>query len=163
MVHIDVNSPWGCWLDSKEVVFYCRSAIAYDKVDLLQIPRQGSCSELTNDTFVLLICHVKEPPSSSVDRSNSEICTICRAWLITTLPGNDRERWLYIENVPSLLTFSYWFTSIACAFSSRSSLLQILRNSSCRHSVLISFSLSSVTKLSLAFVQHACCHAGVSR
>ena len=48
------------------------------------------------------------------------------------------------------------FVSYA-AFSARSSLLQILRNSSCRHSVLFLLSLSSVTNLSLIFGLCAAC------
>ena len=42
-------------------------------------------------------------------------------------------------------------TSISCAFSASSSVLQIHRNSYRRHSVLILISLSSVTNLSLLF------------
>ena len=48
-------------------------------------------------------------------------------------------------------------TSISCAFSASSSLLQILRNSSRRHSVLMLLSLSSVTNLSLLFGFCAAC------
>ena len=56
-------------------------------------------------------------------------------------------------------------TSISCALSAKSSLLQILRNSSRRHSVLILLSVSSVTNLGLlfSFCERACCHTGASR
>jgi len=67
-------------------------------------------------------------------------CTVCRNFF-----------WLVLSPlfpVPSPL--AWW-----------SSLLQILRNFSCRHSGLTLLSLS-LTNLSLLFVQHACCHTGAS-
>jgi len=69
----------------------------------------------------------------------------------------EESRW--IEVVPCLLTFvlSGIVTSISCTFSARSSLLQILRNSSRRHSVLLLLSLSSLTNLSLLFGFCAVC------
>jgi len=48
-------------------------------------------------------------------------------------------------------------TSISCAFTARSSLLQILRNSSRRHNVLMLLSMSSVTNSSLLFGFYAAC------
>jgi len=48
-------------------------------------------------------------------------------------------------------------TSICCAFSASSSLLQILKKSSRRHSVLMLLSLSSVTNLSFFFGVCAAC------
>jgi len=38
-----------------KVAFYNRSAVAHNKIDLLKIPRRSSCSEHTDDAFVLLI------------------------------------------------------------------------------------------------------------
>jgi len=59
-----------------------------------------------------------------------------------------RVSWLFLTGV---------VTSISCAFSASSSLLQILRNSSRHHSVLMLLSLSSVTNLSLLFGFCAAC------
>jgi len=74
-----------------------------------------------------------------------------------------------MEVVPCLLTFLDWYCQychicILCLVR-QIFLLQILRNSSRRHSVLMLLSLSSVTNLDgiLAFVQHACCHTGAFR
>jgi len=39
-----------------EVAFNSRSAITYHKVNLLKFPLRRSCSERTDDVFVLLIC-----------------------------------------------------------------------------------------------------------
>jgi len=107
----------------------------------------------------------RNPSSLSVDRLNSEIYPVCRASLISTPSGRLPQKIIYeerlwIEVVPCLLTF--WtgiVTSISCALSARSSLLQILRNSSQarRYSVLMLLSLSSVTNLNLLFRFSAAC------
>jgi len=66
------------------------------------------------------------------------------------------RRW--IEVVPCLLNFLTGIvTSSSCAFSARSSFMQILRNSSRRHSLLMLLSLSSVTNLGLPFDFYAVC------
>jgi len=55
------------------------------------------------------------------------------------------------DTVLNIVYMSGIATKISCAFSARSFLLQILRNSFRWHSVFILLSLSSVTKLSLLF------------
>jgi len=73
-------------------------------------------------------------------------------------PETIYEERLWIEVIPCLLIFLTGIvTSISCAFYASSSLLQILRNSSRRHSVLMLLSLSSVTNLSLLFGFCAAC------
>jgi len=101
----------------------------------------------------------RNPSSLSVDRSNSNIYTICRALLpliATPIRSPAQERFTKKDTGSRLyrtswICFTVIVTSISCAFNARSSLLQILRNSSPRHSVLILLSLSSMTNLSLLF------------
>ena len=74
-------------------------------------------------------------------------------------PRNDFRRKTLDRGCTVLLDI-FWtgiVTSISCAFYASSSLLQILRNSSRRHSVLMLLSLSSVTNLSLLFSSCAAC------
>jgi len=88
---------------------------------------------------------------------------ICRAWLIATPSGRlSQKRFTKKDTGSKLYRVSWLFltgivTSISCAFSTRSSLLQILRTTSRLHSVLMIFSLSSVTNLSLFFGFCAAC------
>jgi len=113
----------------------------------------------------------RNPSSLSVDCLDSNIYMICRTSLIATPSGRlSQKRFTKKDSGSRLYSGSWLFstgivTSISCAFSVRSSLLQILRNSSCRHRVVMLLSLSSVTHLtlSLAFVQRACNYTGVSR
>ena len=101
--------------------------------------------------------------SESVDHLNSEICTICRASFSATPSRHlSRKQFTKKDSGSRLYRASWLFltgivTSISCAFSVRSSFLQILRHSSRRHSVLMLLSLSSVTNLSLLFGFCAAC------
>jgi len=93
----------------------------------------------------------------SVDRLNSKKHTICRSSLIATLSGRLPQNLFLKKDPGSRLCRASWHfltgivISIFCALSTRSSLLQILRNSSRHHSVLMLLSLSSVTNLGLLF------------
>jgi len=75
-----------------EVTSYHWSAVAYFKVELLKCPCQSLCSEHTMEVFVMLIriCffHLRNHPTLSVDRLNSDIYTICRDSLIAILSGH---------------------------------------------------------------------------
>jgi len=82
---------------------------------------------------------------------------IFRASLIATPSGRLPQKRFTKKDPGSMLYRVSWLfltsivTSISCAFSTRSSLLQILGNSSRHHSVPMLLSLSSVTDLSLLF------------
>jgi len=111
--------------------------------------------------------------SLSVDRLNSKIYTICRALLIATPPDRlPQIRFTKKDTGSKFYRVSWLFCtgiviSISCAFCTRSSLLQILRNSSRRHSVLrLCYFLCQTWQTwacFLAFVQSTCRHAGASR
>ena len=95
--------------------------------------------------------------SLSVDRLNSKIYTICRSSVIVSLSGRlPKIKLAEKDTGPKLSRVSWPFLtgivpSTSCAFYIRSSLLQILKNSSHRHSVLTLLTLSSVTNSSLLF------------
>jgi len=146
-----------------EVAFNHRSAVTHHKVNLFKFPLRSRRFERTNDAFVLLICfcifHLWEPLVPICRPLEFKIWLIFRASLIATPSGHlfqkrftkplkdpgsrlYRTSWLFLTSI---------LTSISCAFSVRSSLLQILRNSSRRHCVFILPSLSSLTNLSLLF------------
>jgi len=102
----------------------------------------------------------RNPPSLSVDHLNCKkiMIWVFRASLIATPSWCLPQKW-FMNKDPGLRLYrvSWLFltgivTSISCAFSSSSSLLQNLRNSSRRHSVLMLLSLSSATNLSLSFL-----------
>jgi len=96
-------------------------------------------------------------PRPSFDRLNPKIYTICRASLIATPSGRlPQKRFTRKDSGSKLYRASWLFftgivTSISCAFSASSSLLQILRNFSRCHSFLMLLCLSSVTNLSFFF------------
>ena len=112
---------------------------------------------------IMLLCYAfasasftsMNPSSRSVYRLISNIYTICRASLIATHCVRLPQKRISKKGTGSKLQRVSWLfwtgivTYISCAFSARSSLLQILRNSSQarRHSVLMLFSLSSVSLL----------------
>jgi len=108
------------------------------------------CCSLASAPFIS-----RNPSSLSVDRLNSKIYPIFRASLIATPSSRLPQKQFTTKDPGSRLYCVSWlfltgiFTSISCAFSASSSLLQILRNSSRRHSVLMLLSSSTVTNLSL--------------
>jgi len=94
-------------------------------------------------------------PCQSANGSNSKMYTICTASVIATPSGRlPQKQFMKKDTESRSQRFSWSFltgivNSISCAFSARSSSLQILRNSSCRHSMLMLLSLSSVWHMSL--------------
>ena len=105
----------------------------------------------------------RNPTSLFVDRLNPNIYTIYRASLIATQSGRlPRKRFTKNAAGSKMYRVSWLFltgivTFISSAFTASSSLLQILWNSSRRHSVLMLLSLSSVTNLSMLFGFCAAC------
>ena len=99
----------------------------------------------------------RNPSSLSVDRSNSKIHTICRASLIATPSGRMPQKWFTKKNAESRLHQVFWLfltgivTSMSCVSSASSSLLQILRKSSHRHSVLLLLFIVKCDRLELTF------------
>jgi len=93
--------------------------------------------------------------SKSVDHLNSKICTICRAQLIAKPSFGLPQKQSMKRDTGSRLYCLSWIlstgivTCISRAFSARFFSVQILRNSSRLHSVLILLPLSSVTYSSL--------------
>ena len=128
------------------------------RVAALSAPMMLLCRSFASASFAS-----RNPLSLFVDCLNSKIYTICRASLIATPSGCLPQKRFTKKDTGLKLYCVSWLcltgivTSISCAFSARSSLLQIIRNFSRRHSMLILLSLSSVTNLSLLFGFFAAC------
>jgi len=80
-----------------EDAFYNWSAVTRNKVHLFKFPLWSSCSERTDDAFVLLIASAsftsRNPSSLSIVRLNSKIYSICKASLIATPSGHLPQKW----------------------------------------------------------------------
>jgi len=143
--HRSAVTHWG----TKLICINCHSGAA-----ALSAPMMLLCCSFASASFTS-----RNPLSLSVDRLNSKIYTIFRASLIATTFGRLPQKRFTKKDPGSRLYRASWlvltgivrFASTSCALSVRSSLLQILRNSSRRHSVLMLLSLSGVTNLTLLF------------
>ena len=124
----------------------------------LNTPMMLSCCSFASASFTS-----RNPSCLSVDCLNSNLYTIYRALLIATPSGRLPQKRFTKKDTGSRLYRVPWLflsgivTSISCAFSARSSSLNILRNSSRRQSMLKLLSLSSVTNLSLLLGFCAAC------